>query len=162
RHGENPPLPRVEVLGRWVAPAVGARSLGRLGLGASGRGRRGLLADRGRRAVELAQDLAVALVGEPLPRLAGGEPLEPVDLLIGQETAPERGHQPVAHQLPAAVAVAIGRVADLPAHAHSEPGLLFHLAHGGVLEVLARIELALGQAPAVVLRPADSGYLVCA
>src|SRR5438093_1011708 len=87
------------------AGASGARSLGRLGLGASGRGRRGLLADRGRRAVELAQDLAVALVGEPLPRLAGGEPLEPVDLLIGQETAPERGHQPVAHQLPAAVAV---------------------------------------------------------
>ena len=61
-------------------------------------------------------------------------------------------HQPVAHDLGAALAVLVGRRLELGAEAAAQPDLLLDLAQRGVLPALALVELALGQRPVVVAR----------
>src|SRR3954454_11248076 len=107
---------------------------------------------RSRRAsTELRHELAVELVAEHVARVGDGEPAQLVDLVVRRELALLGAHLEVAHELRAVLVVRVGRVAHLAPQRATEPGLLPDLAQRRLLEVLALVELALREAPVVVL-----------
>src|SRR5690349_7402558 len=71
---------------------------------------------------------AVVLVVEQRDRGVRIEPADLVDLVGRDEFAAQRAHQPPAHELVAALAVAVARGLELGAELAAQAGLLLHLA----------------------------------
>ena len=107
----------------------------------------------------LCDEPAVALVGEPLLRLAGLQPSKLVDLVVGLERDLRLDlHRPVAHDLGAVLVVPVAGLAELRSQTAGQAGLLLDLPDRRFLERLARVELALGQGPVVVLGAVDQDH----
>jgi hypothetical protein len=112
---------------------------------------------------ELLEELDVVEVGQPLLRGVEAEPAElvdlRVDLIAGHVVVADHVTHPVVHLLraPAADRVELGQQGQ--PEPDLDPGLLEHLADRGHRDVLARILLALGKRPVVVLGSMDQQHL---
>src|SRR5205807_7122069 len=154
---EDRPRPPIALLeGRVAASVVAGR---RLGPGAGGALGLDLLPHGRYVAVEPLHQVPVEVVAEQFARLCRGEPADLVHLAVREEAPADRGHQPVAHEFGTPAAVLVARLAQLAPERGPDAGLLLHLAQRGLLEGLARLELALGQAPVVVFGAVDDCYL---
>ena len=96
-------------------------------------------------------DVAVGLVGQQRRGVGRGEPAQLVGLVAGREAALAGAGRPELDDLVLG-ADHVAHRAQVPAEHGGEPRLLGQLAHGGVDPRLARVDLALGQAPVLVVR----------
>src|SRR5204862_7032820 len=96
-----------------------------------------------RGAVQLADQVLVEVLGEPLAGPVQVEPLELVDLAVRPEFSVQGGHQPVAHDLGSPVLVLVAGLTELALQPAADSHLLLHLPYRSVLEGVVGLELAL-------------------
>ena len=109
---------------------------------------------------EVGKQLAIALIAEARRRAARRQPGHLVDLAGGLEGRLRAGRRrdPVVDPL-GHLAAEVLHWRQPAAECHLERGLLGYLADGGQQNVLAWLQLALGQTPVVVLGPVDKHHL---
>src|SRR5712691_2002579 len=100
--------------------------------------------------VLLQEQRLIAAVCQPLDRVFGGQPQQPVDLDPRLEPAALDLHDPVARDLVAAASVDVRGASYRPAELAAKAGLFTDLAQRAVLWRLVGLDLALGQRPVVV------------
>jgi hypothetical protein len=98
-------------------------------------------------------------VGQDAGRRGDADPSHRIHLVTRRRVAGDRPHQPVADHLVPALAIDVGRRAQLLAERAAQPGLLLDLPQRRVLVRLAGVQLPLGQCPVVVAGPVDEQEL---